>query len=235
MTSINDILVVIPARGGSKGIPMKNIKLLNGKPLIQYSIEFALTHFKKEQIIVSTDHKDIQRVAQICGIPTPTLRPSHLAKDDSSTHDVLLNLIKQKKAEGFSFKLVLLLQPTSPFRKSNHLKDILKLTSPNLDMVVSVKESKSNPYFNLFEENESGNLELSKQKDVSGRQYAPKVFEYNGSMYLMNVNSLTRMKINEFSKVKKYVMSSLDSIDLDTQIDWDFAELMIKQNQIEID
>ncbi|MDG1350967.1 MAG: acylneuraminate cytidylyltransferase family protein [Crocinitomicaceae bacterium] len=235
MTSINDILVVIPARGGSKGIPMKNIKLLNGKPLIQYSIEFALTHFKKEQIIVSTDHKDIQRVAQICGIPTPTLRPRHLAEDDSSTHDVLLNLIKQKKAEGFSFKRVLLLQPTSPFRKSNHLKDILKLTSPNLDMVVSVKESKSNPYFNLFEENESGNLELSKQRDVSGRQYAPKVFEYNGSMYLMNVNSLERMKINEFSKVKKYVMSSLDSIDLDSQIDWDFAELMIKQNQIEID
>lgn len=235
MTSINDILVVIPARGGSKGIPMKNIKLLNGRPLIQYSIEFALTHFKKEQIIVSTDNKDIQRVAQICGIPTPILRPSHLAEDDSSTHDVLLNLIKQKKAEGFSFKRILLLQPTSPFRKSNHLKDILKLTSPNLDMVVSVKESKSNPYFNLFEENESGNLELSKQKDVTGRQYAPKVFEYNGSMYLMNVNSLERMKINEFSKVKKYVMSSLDSIDLDTQIDWDFAELMIKQNQIEID
>ena len=102
-------------------------------------------------------------------------------------------------------------------------------------MRLVLKESKSNPYFNLFEENESGNLELSKQRDVSGRQYAPKVFEYNGSMYLMNVNSLERMKINEFSKVKKYVMSSLDSIDLDSQIDWDFAELMIKQNQIEID
>jgi len=235
MTEKSDILVVIPARGGSKGIPMKNIKLLNGKPLIQYSIEFALTHFVKEQIIVSTDHKDIQRVAQICGIPTPTLRPSHLAQDDSSTHDVLLNLIKQKKSEGFTFKTVLLLQPTSPFRKSIHLKDILNLTSPNLDMVVSVKESKSNPYFNLFEENSSGNLELSKQKDISGRQFAPKVFEYNGSMYVMSIDSLEKKKINEFSKVKKYVMSTLESIDLDTQLDWDFAELMIKKNKIELD
>ena len=77
-------------------------------------------------------------------------------------------------------------------------------------MVVSVKESKSNPYFNLFEENESGNLELSKQKDVSGRQYAPKVFEYNGSMYLMNVNSLERMKINEFSKGIDKVFKSIE-------------------------
>jgi N-acylneuraminate cytidylyltransferase len=145
MNNVDDILVVIPARGGSKGIPMKNIKPLNGKPLIKYSIEFALKHFKKEQIVVSTDHKDIQRVAQSCGIPTPTLRPNYLAQDDSSTHDVLLDIIKQKKAEGFNFKRILLLQPTSPFRTSKHLLKILEMDMPNIDMIASVKEAKSTP------------------------------------------------------------------------------------------
>ena len=235
MNTLDDILVVIPARGGSKGIPMKNIKPLNGKPLIKYSIEFALKHFKKEQIVVSTDHKDIQRVAQSCGIPTPTLRPNYLAQDDSSTHDVLLDIIKQKKAEGFNFKRILLLQPTSPFRTSKHLLNILEMDMPNIDMIASVKEAKSNPYFNLFEEDDLGFLALSKKSDVSGRQFAPKVFEYNGSIYLMKIARLEKTKISEFERVKKYIMTSIESLDLDTHLDWDFAEFMLKENKIELD
>lgn len=235
MNNVDDILVVIPARGGSKGIPMKNIKPLNGKPLIKYSIEFALKHFKKEQIVVSTDHKDIQRVAQSCGIPTPTLRPNHLAQDKSATYDVLLDIIKQKKAEGFNFNRMLLLQPTSPFRSSNHLINILEMDRPNIDMIVSVKEAKSNPYFNLFEEDNLGFLALSKQSDVAGRQFAPKVYEYNGSIYLMKIARLEKNKISEFDRVKKYIMTSIQSLDLDTQLDWDFAEHMLKENKIELD
>ena len=235
MNNVDDILVVIPARGGSKGIPMKNIKPLNGKPLIKYSIEFALKHFKKEQIVVSTDHKDIQRVAQSCGIPTPTLRPNHLAQDKSATYDVLLDIIKQKKAEGFNFNRMLLLQPTSPFRSSNHLINILEMDRPNIDMIVSVKEAKSNPYFNLFEEDNLGFLALSKQSDVGGRQFAPKVYEYNGSIYLMKIARLEKNKISEFDRVKKYIMTSIQSLDLDTQLDWDFAEYILKENKIELD
>lgn len=234
MISIDDILVVIPARGGSKGIPMKNIKPLNGKPLIKYSIEFALTTFKKEQIVVSTDHKEIQRVAQSCNIPTPRLRPNHLAHDDSSTYDVLIDIIKQKKAEGFNYKRILLLQPTSPFRKRKHLIDVLDMDRPNIDMIVSVKEAKSNPYFNLFEENELGHLTISKKSDISGRQYAPKVFEYNGSIYLIKISSLEKNKINAFERIKKYSMTPLESLDLDTYLDWDFAEYMLKEKNIEL-
>jgi len=234
MNTKENILVVIPARGGSKGIPMKNIKSLNGKPLIEYSIEFALRNFKKEQVFVSTDHKDIQRAAQSCGILTPMLRPKHLAQDYTSTYDVLLDIIKQKKAEGFSYKRILLLQPTSPFRKIKHLSDILELDRPGVDMIVSVKESKANPYFNLFEEDELGYLKQSKQFNSSGRQYAPKVFEYNGSMYLMKISSLQKNKINELKNVKKYIMSSLYSLDLDTHLDWDFAEYILKENKIEL-
>ena len=235
MSTKDDILVVIPARGGSKGIPMKNIKPLNGKPLIEYSIEFALKNFKKEQVFVSTDHKDIQSVAQSRGINTPILRPKHLAQNDSSTYDVLLDIIKQKKAEGYSYKRILLLQPTSPFRKIKHLSDILELDRPGIDMIVSVKESKANPYFNLFEEDKLGYLKQSKQFNSPGRQYAPKVFEYNGSIYLMKISSLERNKINEFSSVKKYIMSSAYSLDLDTNLDWDFAEYILKENKIELD
>ena len=234
MNTKENILVVIPARGGSKGIPMKNIKSLNGKPLIEYSIEFALRNFKKEQVFVSTDHKDIQRAAQSCGILTPMLRPKHLAQDYTSTYDVLLDIIKQKHAEGFSYKRILLLQPTSPFRKIKHLSDILELDRPGVDMIVSVKESKANPYFNLFEEDELGYLKQSKQFNSSGRQYAPKVFEYNGSMYLMKISSLQKNKINELKNVKKYIMSSLYSLDLDTHLDWDFAEYILKENKIEL-
>lgn len=225
----NDILVVITARGGSKGIPMKNIKSLNGKPLIQYSIELAVSLFQKEQIVVSTDHKEIQIVAQNCGIPTPALRPSYLAQDNTSTYEVLLDILKQKKSEGFYYKRLLLLQPTSPFRKLKHIEDVIKLDKPGIDMVVSVKETKSNPYFNLFEENEFGNLIISKKSEVSGRQYAPKVYEFNGSIYLMKTLSLEQNKISDFKTITKYVMEDSESIDLDTQLDWDYAEFILKQ------
>ena len=234
MNTKDDILVVIPARGGSKGIPMKNIKPLDGKPLIEYSIAFALKIFKKEQVFVSTDHKEIQIFAQSRGINTPMLRPKHLAQDDSSTYDVLLDIIKQKKSEGFSYKRILLLQPTSPFRKIKHISDILELDGPSVDMIVSVKESKANPYFNLFEEDQLGYLKQSKQFNSTGRQYAPKVFEYNGSIYLMKISSLEKNKINELKNVKKYIMSSIYSLDLDTQLDWDFAEYILKENKIEL-
>jgi N-acylneuraminate cytidylyltransferase len=102
-------------------------------------------------------------------------------------------------------------------------------------MIVSVKETKSNPYFNLFEEDNLGFLVLSKQSDVDGRQFAPKVYEYNGSIYLMKIARLEKTKISEFDRVKKYIMTSIESIDLDTHLDWGFAEFMLKENKIELD
>lgn len=232
MTSpLAEILVVIPARGGSKGIPMKNIKELDGKPLIQYSIELAMILFEKEHIVVSTDHPAIQQIAQGCGLETPKLRDAQLAQDTTSSYEVLIDLIKQKKKEGYHYKRLLLLQPTSPFRTIAHLKEVLALDSEAIDMVVSVKETKANPYFNLFEEDTEGYLNLSKAKSISGRQYTPKVYEYNGAFYLMKVSSLEKNKISEFKYIKKYVMETYESLDLDTQLDWDFAELILKKKK----
>lgn len=223
-------LVVIPARGGSKGIRGKNIKLINGKPLIHYTIETAREVFDDQNIFVSTDSPEIKSVAEQTGLSVPYLRPKYLATDTANSRDVLLHTIDQ-----FAFKnktkpdVVILLQPTSPLRKTHHIKEAIKLYSSDLDMVVSVKETQSNPYYVLFEENESGFLKQSKKGNFTTRQSCPDVWEFNGAIYIINVKSLEKNNIVEFSKIIKYVMPSNDSIDIDTELDFLTAELILKK------
>ena len=124
-------LVIIPARGGSKGVPGKNIKLLNGKPLIQYTIEAALEVFDQEQIIVSTDAEDIKTVAELLGISVPFLRPSELATDTASSRDVILHAMDYYGSNrSWSPDVIVLLQPTSPFRQGVHIEAALNLYTP---------------------------------------------------------------------------------------------------------
>lgn len=232
---LTQFLVVIPARKGSKGIPGKNRKLLNGKPLIQYSIDFALENFNRTQIYLSTDDEVILQIAEQNGIIATELRPSHLATDQASMQDVLRYVIEKQEAVGFNYQGIILLQPTSPFRRSKDLIAMLNLFDDSVDMVVSVKESKLNPYFNLFEENEEGFMRKSKNSTALNRQGAPKVFAYNGCIYLLKINALKSTKISEFTRVKKYVMSTEFSIDLDDSIDWEFAEYLIHHKRFDLD
>lgn len=224
-------LVVIPARGGSKGVPGKNIKLLNQKPLIHYTIEAARKVFEDQYIYVSTDSTDIKSISEQTGLTVTFLRPEHLATDTANTRDVLLHALKQftliNKQEP---DVIILLQPTSPFRKSVHIREALKLYTSNLDMVVSVKETESNPYYVLFEENESGFLKKSKEGSFTRRQDCPKVWEYNGAIYVINVKSLKKNDISNFSKIKKYIMPLNNSIDIDTELDFLMASLLLKKN-----
>ena len=229
-----NILVVIPARGGSKGIHMKNIKPLHSKPLLQYTIELSLKLFSKNQILVSTENELIKEVAEKCGVEVPELRPEHLAQDNSSTYDVLIDIITRIQAQDNPYQCILLLQPTSPFRLASHIEQAIELYDDSIDMIVGVKETKSNPYYNLFEENETGFLSLSKPGKIVGRQHAPKVYEYNGAIYLMNISSLKKQSISEFKKVKKLVMGKFHSLDIDDEIDWKMAELILKNNLIEL-
>ena len=221
-------LVVIPARGGSKGVPNKNIKLLNGKPLIGYTIDVARSLFKDEDICVSTDSEKIAQVAENCGLKVPFLRPPELATDTSSTYDVLLHAIDYYKGIGKKYDIVLLLQPTSPFRKKEDIVAAMNLYTPQFDMVVSVTETKANPYFVLFEENEQGYLEKSKPGHFTSRQMCPKVWQYNGAVYVINVESLLLQSHLTFKKIKKYVMDEYSSVDIDSPLDWDFAEFLLK-------
>ena len=219
-------LVVIPARGGSKGVPNKNIKLLNGKPLIQYTIEAARKVFTDEQICISTDDLKIKEVVENIGLKVPFIRPNELATDTAGSYEVLLHAISYYESIGYNPDTIIMLQPTSPFRTGKHIKEAMKLYDTTLDMVVSVKETSSNPYFLLFEENEEGFLSKSKESNFVTRQDCPKVWEYNGAIYIINVESLKKRPINKFTKVKKYVMDEMSSHDIDSMLDWRVAEIL---------
>ena len=227
-----DPLVIITARGDSKGVPDKNIKLLGGKPLIAYTIEAALGVFPAERIIVSTDSEKIKQAAEKCGIEVPFLRPAELATDTASSYDVILHAMDQANQLGIIYDTVILLQPTSPFRNAQHIRGALALLRENDDMVVSVKVSEENPYYSLFEENSDGYLSRSKEGSFTRRQDCPNVFSYNGAIYVMRAESLRKETIGSFKKVRKYVMSDLESLDIDTPLDWKLAELIMKEGLI---
>jgi N-acylneuraminate cytidylyltransferase len=222
-------LLVIPARGGSKGIPRKNIKLLDGKPLIQYTIEAAREVLGDEFICVSTDDEEIKTTVENIGLSLPFLRPKELATDTSSSEDVLKHAIQFYKGLGKKFDKIILLQPTSPFRTGNQIKEALSIYSNDLDMVVSVKETKSNPYYVLCEEDEEGWLVKSKNGAFTRRQDCPTVYELNGAIYIINVNSLETKGMHNFNRTLKYVMDQKSSLDIDEEIDWLMAELLIKE------
>jgi N-acylneuraminate cytidylyltransferase len=224
-----NVLVIIPARGGSKGIPDKNIRLLHGKPLITYTIEAALKLFEPGRILVSTDSENIRTVAEKSGLNVPFLRPAELSTDTAGSYEVILHAMEMAQQQGINFDTVILLQPTSPFRTSQHILEAMKLYDPSLDMVVSVKESDENPYYSLFEENNTGFLEKSKNGHFSRRQDCPKVYAYNGAIYIMNAKSLEKHSIGNFKNIRKYVMNSEDSIDIDTPLDWKLAELILTE------
>lgn len=221
-------LVVIPARGGSKGVPRKNIKELGGKPLIYYTIEAARQLFDDKQIIVSTDDEEIKDFVERAGLKVPFLRPKELATDEASSQAVLEHALKYSEEIGYYPDVVILLQPTSPFRTAKHIKEAMELYTNDLDMVVSVKETKSNPYYVLFEEDKNGFLRKSKGGDYLRRQDIPKVWEYNGAIYIINKESLRIKGINKFLKIKKYAMPEINSIDIDYKLDWILAESIIK-------
>ena len=229
-------LFIIPARGGSKGILGKNSKPLGGKPLIHYSIEFARLFATDEHICLTTDSQIIADCATEIGYNAPFLRPDYLATDTSGSYEVLLHALNFYENLGRKYDTVVLLQPTSPFREKRHLDEAMQiynnemqLYNENLDMIVSVCEAKGNPYYNLFEENEGGFLKISKgDGSFTRRQDVPPVFEYNGSIYIINTQSLKEKNgMKAFEHIKKYVMTEAYSIDLDTPTDWEKAEFFL--------
>jgi N-acylneuraminate cytidylyltransferase len=230
MTDIsNNILAIITARSGSKGVPRKNVKPLNGLPLTFYTIDVARSMFNDTDICLTTDDIELIDLAKKeRNFDVPFIRPSLLASDEASTYDVLLHAIANYESLGKFYETIVLLQPTSPLRTAQHLKEAIKLfKSEQVDMVVSVKEAKSNPYFTLFEENEEGLLGLSKQSNYTRRQDCPKVYEYNGAIYVIRVESLKKSVLSQFKKIKKYIMDDKASIDIDTPLDWKIAELIL--------
>lgn len=225
-----EVLVVIPARGGSKGIPYKNIKPLAGKPLICYSIDVARQFTSDENICVTTDDNKIIEVVENYGLKVPFKRPDYLATDTCGSNEVIQHAWKFFADKGKHYDAILLLQPTSPFRKVEFLKEAVALYDDNIDMVTSVKPAACNPYYDGFEEQSDGLLYVSKGDGaLARRQDAPCVWQQNGSLYVINPQSLIEKGLGGFTRIRKYAMSELYSVDIDNPFDWKIAELVLEE------
>lgn len=225
----NQALVIIPARGGSKGIPRKNIKEFCGRPLIHYSIEVAKAVAPDTHIILSTDDDEIRHCATLAGLPVSYRRPAELGGDKVGSREVILDAMDWADSEGLIYNEVVLLQPTSPLRTVGDVEECLKLYTPDCDMVVSVAEAACNPYYDCFETQPDGTLRVSKGDGrITRRQDAPKAWQFNGAVYVINPESVRRMALGEFPRRIPYEMPRSRSVDLDTPLDWTIAETIIR-------
>lgn len=222
-------LYIVPARGGSKGIPHKNIKLLGGRPLISYTLDVAkqLVSTIGGYILVSTDDAAIAATAEACGVRVEYRRPAELGGDTVGSREVMLDAMDWADAQGIDYDCAVLLQPTSPLRTADDVERSLRAYSDHAgaDMVVTVCLSDANPYYNLFETGSDGTLHICKGDGLlTRRQDAPPVYQYNGAVYVINPASLRRMALGAFPRRIPVEMPAGRSIDLDTEADWQRAE-----------
>lgn len=226
MEKLTDTLFVITARGGSKGLPGKNIKDLCGKPLITYSIDVARAFTDDEHICVSTDSEEIRGVVEGYGLRVPFIRPDYLATDTATSNDVLVHAVSFFKEQDREYKKLVLLQPTSPLRSIEDVAGCLALYRDDIDMVVSV--TKSHAPAVLCKDDENGYVQLVYNKKATGRQQLQEMYEFNGAVYVMNIQSLLEKGIAGFSKRVKYIMSKENSVDIDDIYDFYQVETIIR-------
>ncbi|WP_430408552.1 cytidylyltransferase domain-containing protein [Kordia sp.] len=226
------ILAVIPARGGSKGVPGKNKKLLNGKPLIQYSIDAALQSKYIDEVVVTTDDEEISAISKSLGANVPFVRPKHLAEDTTPTLPVIQHVIAHFEAEGKHFDAICLLQPTSPFRPKGFLDKALQtFKEKQTDALVSVLEvpHEYNPHW-TFEANENGILQIStgKKEIIPRRQELPKAYHRDGSIYITKTNIIQHENSLYGNSLAYVVSDAAYYVNIDTQKDWEKAEQLAK-------
>ena len=220
------IITIIPARSGSKGLKDKNIKELNGKPLIAYTIEAAKESKIFDEIIVSTDSEKYAEIAKKYGASVPFLRSSENSDDKAGSWDVVREVISKLDEQ---YNIVVLLQPTSPLRTSKNIKEAMKLFfDKDADTVCSVCET-NHPMFwcNTLDENLSMRDFIKKEYDLP-RQRLPKTYTLNGAIYIIKTNCLRQIDFygkNSFA----YIMDKKESVDIDDNLDFKFAEELIRE------
>ena len=220
----------IGARGGSKGVPRKNIRLLAGKPLIAYTIESALDSKIFNHVIVSTEDKEIAKVARKYGAKVPFTRPKKLATSSAGMADVIVHGINELQSLGYDFDIIVNRDCTVPFIRNEDIKGAINLLKKTkCDEVVGVYRQHLNPYFNMMEVGKNGFLELCKKKGErpKGRQQAPIVYQLNG-LFVFNVNRLLKFKEPLLPKILPYEIPSETGLMIDTEIEFRIAELIVK-------
>lgn len=227
-------IAFIFARGGSKGLPNKNIKLLNGKPLIAYSIEQAKACSHLDEVIVSTDSKEIASVAKEYGAKVPFIRPADLAGDKSSEWDAWIHAIDSIQEEyGMDYHFVSL-PATSPLRSVEDIDNgIEAFRKGKFDLVISITEADRNPYFNMVSyKNEEGEVDLVAKPEVefTRRQDAPKVYDICTLFYITKPQYIKEHRSIFEGRVGGVEVPKNRSIDIDTIYDFKFAEMILKEN-----
>lgn len=229
-------IAVIPARSGSKGLKDKNIKLLNGKPLIVYTIEAAQKSNLYDEIFVSTDSVEYAKIALELGANVPFLRSEELSSDTASSWDVVKDAVLNYKKIGKEFDTVALLQPTSPLRKFDDIiNGYNQMKKKDANAVVAVCEVDHSPLWcNTLPEDDSLQNFLNQELIRMPRQSLPTYYRINGALYIVKTEWL--MSTENIYKEKCYaiVMSKENSIDIDDAIDFKIAEAMISQKEIEV-
>jgi CMP-N-acetylneuraminic acid synthetase len=224
----------IGARGGSKGVPNKNIRLLNGKPLIAYSIETALSSNIFSSVIVSTEDERIGRIAKKYGAEVPFIRPKRLATDSAGMDEVIIHGIKKLRSLGYAFDILVNRDCTVPFiRNVDVTGSIELLKEKKCDAVFGVYKQHHNPYFNMMEPNSKGFLKYSKKlrKKIKTRQNTPTVYQLNG-LFTLYADRLLHTKWHML-KVFPYEIPAETGLMIDTEFEFQIAD-MIAQQKIKI-
>lgn len=228
MYSNNKFLAIIPARSGSKGLQGKNIKNLNGKPMIAYSIEAAKNSKIFDDIIVSTDSQEYANISLEYGASVPFLRPEYLSSDTATTNDVVEYTIKELKKVGKEYDYFMILQPTSPLRTSEDIIEAVKLLiEKEANSVVSVCEAEHSPlYMNTLDESLCMSGFIS--KDIkTRRQELPKYYRLNGAIYICKIEYFLEHKYFYGEKSYAYVMDKKKSIDIDDEFDFILTDYLM--------
>lgn len=238
LKKMDNLLITICARGGSKGVKGKNIRKLAGFPLIYYTIKQTKEWGKGNHIVVSTDSSEIAEIAKKYGAEVPFMRPKKFASDKSPKTDAIRHaLLESEKIFKKRFDYVMDLDITAPVRKTEDLENVLKLfLKKKPKTLFSVVRARRNPYFNMVEEDNKGRVHLSKKGNFVRRQDTPKVYDMNASIYIYRRDYLLDEKntspISDGSVV--YVMDEISRTDIDHEVDFKYIEFLVKEGIVNL-
>ncbi|WP_294376385.1 cytidylyltransferase domain-containing protein [uncultured Clostridium sp.] len=227
-----NVVAIIPARSGSKGLKDKNIKELNGKPLMAYTIEAALKSNVFKDVIVSTDSEKYKQIAEKYGAWVPFLRTAELSQDSSTTNDVIDDLIIRLKAIGRQYDILMILQPTSPLRNENHIKEALRFFyEKDANCVVSMCECEHSPILTKkLDDSKSLDGFLNDLKETRRQEFG-KYYRLNGAIYILKEDYFLKYKNYYKKKSYAFIMEKSKSVDIDDINDFKYAEFIIQNNK----
>lgn len=231
-SGVIDYLAIIPARGGSKRLPGKNIKLLNGKPLITYSIEAAMKSKHVSHVIISTDDAAIAQCGKDFGADVPFMRPLNIAGDKSSVVDALRHAIEFYEKKNTVVKNVVLLQVTSPFRQAHHIDAAIEaFEQQGADALTTVSPAKNHPYYALKGDTKTFEPFFDREKLAMRAFELPPACYENGVVFIMQRDTLMRHGMYGDNNMIFMLDDPYMTIDIDTQSDFMLAEFMLNQRE----